>query len=137
MPSTIYSSIIAGGEVTEAWLPGYDGHQFYTRTWHATNPKAVVIYVHGFADHISRYADVFDQWQESGITVFGYDLRGFGKTALDEDHRSTGTFYGKTSRNDELADLEHWIQHVSTQFSGLPLFVMGYSAVCFTGQCAE
>ena len=129
MTSTDHATAGTHNGITESWMTGREGHQFYTRTWRATDPKAVLIYVHGFADHVSRYDDVFDKWQARGITVFGYDLRGFGKTAFDEEHRSPGSSYGKTSRKDELADLEYWVQHVSTEFPGLPLFMMGYSAV--------
>lgn len=113
----------------EAWLAGYGRHQFYTKTWHATHPKAVILFVHGFADHISRYSDVFNRLSVKGITVFGYDLRGFGRTALDEEHRSAGTFYGKTSREAELHDVEHWVNYLSQKYPAIPRFLMGYSAV--------
>lgn len=114
---------------TEEWLAGYDGLQFYTRTWAAANPKAVLLYVHGFGDHISRYDDVHCRWPERGITLFAYDLRGFGRTALDDEHRSPGTSYGKTSRKHEVADVDWWVTHLSERYAGVPLFLMGYSAV--------
>lgn len=117
---------------TEAWLPGFDGHQFYTRTWPAESPKAVTLYVHGFGDHIGRYDHIHVRWPQHGITLFAYDLRGFGRTALDEAHRSPDASYGKTSRDLELADVEWWIEHVAKAYPGLPIFLMGYSAVRIT-----
>jgi acylglycerol lipase len=114
---------------TEAWLPGFDGHQFYTRTWSASEPKAAMRYVHGFADHISRYDYVHRRWSERGITLFAYDLRGFGRTALDAAHKSSSAAYGRTTRALELQDLEWWTLHVATSHPALPIFMMGYSAV--------
>ncbi|KAH9847866.1 lysophospholipase [Lenzites betulinus] len=119
---------MATAQFTEAWLDGFDGHHFYTRTYQATPAKAVLVFVHGFADHIGRYEDVHPRFAQRGITVFAYDMRGFGRTALDEQHRSADEYYGKTSRPLEIQDLEWWVQHVSKTFPKTPIFVMGYSA---------
>ena len=115
---------------TKAWLDGRDGHHFYTRTYPATSPqKAVLVFVHGFADHISRYEDVHPRFAAHGITVFAYDMRGFGRTTLDEEHRSADELYGKTSRPTELGDLDWWVNHVAKTYPDVPIFVMGHSAV--------
>ncbi|KAI0706362.1 alpha beta-hydrolase [Earliella scabrosa] len=116
---------------TEAWLDGPDGHRFYTRTYppaSSPQPKAVLLFVHGFADHISRYEDVHPRWAQRDIAVFAYDMRGFGRTALDDAHRSPEAAYGKTSRAAEHADLSFWVRHVRATFPKAPIFVMGHSA---------
>ncbi|GJE97196.1 lysophospholipase-like protein [Phanerochaete sordida] len=112
----------------EAWLPGFDGHQFYTRLWPAAQPKAAALYVHGFADHVSRYDHIHSAFAQRGIVMFAYDKRGFGKTALDKEHRSPGASYDKTNLELELSDVEFWLQHLSRERPGLPLFLVGYSA---------
>lgn len=116
---------------TEAWLSGFDGTKFYTRTWEAPSPgpKAVTLYLHGFADHIARYDDVHTRWAQRGVTVFAYDLRGFGRTALDDDHKSDSSSYGKTNHLAELQDVEWWINYLDKKYPGIPIFLMGYSAV--------
>ncbi|KAL1949729.1 hypothetical protein VTO73DRAFT_8610 [Trametes versicolor] len=121
---------MATAQFTEAWIDGFDGHHFYTRTYVPPSgpPKAVLVFVHGFADHIGRYEDVHPRFAQRGIAVFAYDMRGFGRTALDETHRSADEYYGKTSRPLELADLEWWVKHVSRTMPKTPIFVMGYSA---------
>ncbi|PIL32215.1 hypothetical protein GSI_05460 [Ganoderma sinense ZZ0214-1] len=114
---------------TEAWLDGRDGHHFYTRTYPATSAqKAVLVFVHGFGDHITRYEDIHPRFAAHGITVFAYDMRGFGRTALDEEHRSADELYGKTSRPTELGDLDWWVNHVAKTYPDVPIFVMGHSA---------
>lgn len=115
---------------TAEWLEGPGGHRFYTRTFSATQPKAAVIFVHGFADHIGRYTSFFAEFPPSGITVFAYDLRGFGRTALDEDLRSSDAAFGKTSTLHEQEDMEWWVTYVALKYPSLPLFLLGHSMVC-------
>lgn len=112
---------MSGTAYIEAWLPGPDGHQFYTRTYPATFPKAVVVFAHAFRDHITRHADVHAIFAQRHITVFAYDLRGYGRTALDDKNRSAGAAFGKTNRTAEIADLEWWIRHANTSARPPPL----------------
>lgn len=116
----------------EAWLPGRDGLQFYTRTYPATFPKAVVLFHHGFAEHCARYEHVHARYPANHITVFAYDGRGFGRTALDPAHKSP---YGKTSWQHQLADLEFWAQHLAKEYPNTPLFLMGHSMVRYSSVC--
>lgn len=113
----------------EAWLPGHDGLQFYTRTYPATFPKAVVLFVHGFAEHVGRYEHAHVQYPARSITVFAFDVRGYGRTALDTAHRSKEAAYGKTSWDWQLRDIEFWGQHLAKEYPNVPLYLMGHSAV--------
>ncbi|KAI0663986.1 lysophospholipase [Cubamyces menziesii] len=112
---------------TEAWLPGYDGLQFYTRTYHAPSPRAVLLFVHGFAEHTGRYEWAHGVYASRGITVFTYDQRGFGRTALDSKHKSKSSSYGKTGWPDQLSDIEWWVKKLKSEYPSLPLFLMGHS----------
>ncbi|KAI0046879.1 lysophospholipase [Auriscalpium vulgare] len=113
---------------TESWLASGDGLSFYTRTYAAsTPPKAILLFVHGFAEHIGRYDDFLSQWPRRGITVFAFDMRGFGRTALDVAHRSPGSAYGKTNWTLQLADVDWWAQYLLKENPGVPLFLMGLS----------
>ena len=116
---------------TETWLPGPDGHQFYTRTYAAPapGPKAIILFVHGFAEHVGRYEHVHIDYPKRGITLFSYDQRGFGRTALDKEHKSKDASFGKTSWNWQLGDIEWWAKHLSKEYPGKPLFLMGHSMV--------
>lgn len=114
---------------TEAWLPGYDGLQFYTRTYAAPTPRAVLLFVHGFTEHIGRYEWAHGVYAWRSVTVFAYDQRGFGRTALDGAHRSKQSAYGKTSWREQLADIEWWVKHLKKEHPNVPLFLMGHSMV--------
>lgn len=117
---------------TEHWLQGPQATNFYTRTYtpsaDAPQATAVVIYVHGFAEHIGRYAHFHPKLAERGVVVFTFDQRGFGKTALDkEGHKSPDSAYGKTSWTDQAADIAWAIDHVKEKYPALPLFLAGHS----------
>ncbi|KAI9059512.1 alpha/beta-hydrolase [Trametes sanguinea] len=113
---------------TEAWLPGYDGLQFYTRTYAAASPaRAVLLFVHGFAEHVARYEWAHGVYASRGITVFTYDQRGFGRTALDKERKSKESAWGKTNWHDQFSDIEWWLKRLRSEHPGLPLFLMGHS----------
>ncbi|KAJ7503064.1 lysophospholipase [Mycena galericulata] len=114
---------------TEAWLTGPQSTKFYTRTYLAppSASKAVVVFIHGFAEHVGRYTEVHPQFAERGINVFTFDQRGFGKTALDAANKSKTSSYGKTSGEHQMDDVKWAIEHASKEFPGLPIFLCGHS----------
>ncbi|KAH7928716.1 alpha/beta-hydrolase [Leucogyrophana mollusca] len=115
-----------GSPFSEQWLIGPQQTQFYTRTYRPSSPKAAIVFVHGFIEHVARYAHVFPAWADRGIAVFAYDQRGFGRTALG-DERSKDSAYAKTSWPEQLADVEWAVQHVRREFKGVPVFLYGHS----------
>lgn len=120
---------------TEAWIT--DGPQttaFYTRTYNISDdakPKAHLVFVHGFIEHIERYHAVFSRWARNGISVFAYDQRGFGRTAI-ETEKSPSSSYGKTSWKDQMEDISFFIIRERLRLgTGVPIFLMGHSMVRF------
>ena len=118
-----------GKNYIEAWLPGVGGTQFYTRTYPATFPKAIVLFVHGFAEHVGRYEHAHVKYPTRGITLFAFDLRGYGRTALDHEKKSKDSAYGKTSWHMQMQDIEWFGRYLEKENPGVPLFLMGHSAV--------
>ena len=41
-------------QYVEDWIVGPEDTKFYTRTYDVQNPKAHVVFVHGFQEHIAR-----------------------------------------------------------------------------------
>lgn len=114
----------------EAWLPGPEGHQFYTRTYAATETaRAAVVFIHGFAEHVGRHEHAHRNWQTKDLTIFTFDQRGFGRTALDAEHKSKDAAYGKETFEDQMRDIDFWLRHVKTQYPALPIFLVGQSMV--------
>ncbi|EGO26422.1 hypothetical protein SERLADRAFT_447627 [Serpula lacrymans var. lacrymans S7.9] len=117
----------------ESWLLGPQSTNFYTRTYPSPTspPHAALVFIHGFIEHIARYDHVFSAFAARGITVFAYDQRGFGRTALDEGGRSKGSAYAKTSWREQLEDVEWAVGRVRRGevpgCEGVPVFLYGHS----------
>lgn len=115
---------------TEAWLPGPKSTSFYTRTYHPSSgsPSGVVVFIHGFIEHVARYEHVHRRWADRGFVVFTFDQRGFGRTALDPKKSSTAV-YGRTGDADQISDIA-WALRVAQEANPtVPLFLMGHSMV--------
>ncbi|KIX98856.1 uncharacterized protein Z520_05317 [Fonsecaea multimorphosa CBS 102226] len=114
-----------------------DGTKLYTKTWKPRNDavQAVLIFLHGFSDHINAYYDLFPALSSSpfNIAVYGFDQRGWGRSChKPADNGNTGP------TATVLSDLHDFVLHVASlpETQGKPLFLMGHSmgggeALCY------
>ncbi|KAJ4463309.1 Alpha/Beta hydrolase protein [Lentinula edodes] len=74
------------------WILGPQETQFYTRTYTplSVTPCALVVFVHGFQEHIHL------SLAENGIVLWAFDQQGSRWTALDNECHSKNSFWGKT-----------------------------------------
>ena len=70
------------------WINCDDGARLFTRRWPAANksggtggPAALLLVVHGMAEHSLRYSRFAEACGKRGIEVWAADMRGHGKTA--------------------------------------------------------
>lgn len=95
-----------------------DGTQLHERAWPAQGqPRAVVVIVHGYGEHIGRYDATALALGAAGFTVRGFDLRGHGQ--------SGGTRGFCRRFGEYLEDLDAEI--VRARGESLPLFLLGHS----------
>ncbi|KAK8058384.1 hydrolase [Apiospora phragmitis] len=93
----------------------------YTKTWLPdAPPKAKLIIVHGFSDHVGRYYDFFPSLARAGIAVYGFDQRGWGRSVKTPVQRG---LTGHTST--VLADIAAFIR--AQLPLKVPIFVLGHS----------
>ncbi|KAF9512927.1 hypothetical protein BS47DRAFT_1297052 [Hydnum rufescens UP504] len=117
----------------EEWVTYGDGPNktsFYTRTYNVTSgqPKAHLVFIHGFVEHCGRYDRALSQWAANGISAFTFDQRGYGRTATDKENMSANSSYGKTSWKDQMQDIAFFITRERERIgSGVPMFLMGHS----------
>ena len=57
-----------------------DGLSQLRRYWEAPSARAVVLIVHGVAEHCGRCEHVARQFVAAGVSVVGFDQRGFGES---------------------------------------------------------
>ncbi|KAK4458847.1 putative monoglyceride lipase [Cladorrhinum samala] len=101
------------------------GQSLYTKSWLPDGQiKAKLIFIHGFSDHVGRYADgLFPALANRGIAVYGFDQRGWGKSVRKPADMG---LTGRTSR--VLSDMAEFIRpHLTKGCSDPPVFVMGHS----------
>ncbi len=105
-----------------------DGAMIWQRRWLASLPKAIVVIVHGMAEHSGRY-DHFAQFlQENQITVLAHDQRGHGQSG--EYNHDLGHLPPKLGWHLLIDDLARVIYQVRRQFD-CPLFLLGHSMGSF------
>ncbi|OTB11668.1 hypothetical protein K445DRAFT_339490 [Daldinia sp. EC12] len=106
-----------------------NGVSLHTKSWLPSGfPKAKLVAVHGFSDHIDRYYDLFPSLARRGIAVLGFDQRGWGKSVRRPTDR------GRTGPTATvLADLAGFIREKALKPSSssgdddVPVFVLGHS----------
>lgn len=100
------------------------GQQLYTVRYAAPQPQAVLVWHHGYGEHVGRMAHFFSHLAQAGIAVSSYDAHGHGNSEP----------FSKSSRayvanfNDLVDDLEAFIEAVRKgQPPDRPIFVGGQS----------
>ena len=83
------------------------------------NPKAMILIVHGLAEHCGRYDYVVEKLNECGYGVYRFDNRGHGRSGgkrgyLDDFHKF-------------IDDADFFVEKAKNENPGLPLFMLGHS----------
>ena len=97
-----------------------DGLCLYGQRWLPdAEAGAVVVMVHGFVEHSSRYARLAEDMNRHGYAVYPMDLRGHG--------RSDGPRCFVRRFDQYLEDLDLSLERVAAAEPGKPLFLFGHS----------
>ncbi len=81
--------------------------------------SAVVAIVHGYGDHLGRYAHVMDGLVAQGFGTIAFDYRGHGK--------ADGNRADCNAWSDYLGDLEVFLERARALAGSKPLFVLAHS----------
>ena len=96
------------------------------------NPKAVVVFVHGMAEHKERYYPFMTYLSEQGFACVIYDQRGHGATAVNPDDLG---YFGKDGVKKLVEDTRTVIHWARKQYAGLKLFLLGHSMGSMVVRC--
>ncbi|NNF59214.1 MAG: alpha/beta hydrolase [Rhodothermaceae bacterium] len=97
-----------------------DGLTLLTRRWWPdTDPKGVVLLVHGINEHSGRYAYMASHLMAHDLAVLSYDHRGHGRSEGERSYVDAFSQY--------LADLVLMHREAREQTGGLPIILMGHS----------
>jgi alpha-beta hydrolase superfamily lysophospholipase len=104
----------------EGTFHGQDGVELYYQRWRPErSPRAVLAIVHGFGEHSGRYRNVVDWFVPRGYAVYGFDLRGMGRSPGQRCH--VGCF------DEYRGDVRAFVDLVKQAEPGQPRFLLGHS----------
>ncbi len=104
----------------EARFPTTDGLLLHEARWLPPGPaRAALLVVHGINEHSGRYAEMALELNQRGVAVWGFDLRGHG--------RSEGGRVWVRSFDQYVDDLAAFLDHVRSAQPERPVFLLGHS----------
>ncbi len=107
-------------KVEEGWTESADGNRlFWRRHTPEGDARAVLLVVHGLAEHSGRYLHVLDHFANAGFDCWAYDYRGHGQ--------SPGLRVHVRSFDEFLTDLAAARRLVSEAQPDIPFFLVGHS----------
>ena len=123
---------------TTGWISCDDGAKLFVRRWMAgtEKPAAVILLVHGMAEHSQRYSRLAAALCSRGFEVWAADLRGHGKTAdISVNKANDGGLLGHTADKNGffcvVNDLQRVTRYIAektkAEYGGLPFFILGHS----------
>lgn len=95
-----------------------DGYVLAFSEWQASEPRAVIVALHGMNDYGNFINDAANHWQQQGITTYAFDQRGFGRTEGN----------GRWPGHDVMAhDAQVFAGLIRKRHPGARLFLLGES----------
>ncbi len=98
------------------------GFQICVQGFFVKNPKASIVFLHGYMDHLGSHNAMLQRCLLSGFNVIGFDLPGHGLSSGERGHIQSFDQY-----RDVLSDLTTIIKN---NVVGERLYLMGHSTGC-------
>ncbi len=96
-----------------------DGAEIFWQEWLPdTDPRAVLVLVHGLGEHSSRYQVLAGRFTDEGIAVFTMDNRGHGKSSGGR---------GVMDFEKVLSDIEELLAQAHQRYPDAPVILFGHS----------
>jgi len=109
-----------------------DGLPIACTRWDAHGDvRGVVQIAHGVGEHIGRYHDTIEALVAAGLTVYGNDHRGHGRTATSPGHLGD---FGAGGFDLLVEDMVVLTLIARQEHSGVPLFLLGHGLGSFAAQ---
>jgi acylglycerol lipase len=107
-------------KTNEDFFKNAKGEKIYYVAWLPEGePKAVLVLVHGLAEHVGRYMNVVNHFVPQGFAVYGLDHIGHGK--------SEGQRVYVDRFEEYITTLDQYVDMVRGWQPGKPLFMVGHS----------
>ena len=104
----------------ESRFKGHENIDLYSQCWlPKAGIKAVLLLVHGLAEHSGRYANVANYFVQKGYTVCSFDYSGHGKSEGPRGYVKQFSYY--------LDDLKSFLDIVRNLYPENKIFIVGHS----------
>jgi alpha-beta hydrolase superfamily lysophospholipase len=128
----IQSGYVATIPSTEFRFTSTDGLRVACARWEAQGPaRGVVQIAHGMGEHIGRYAGAIEALVAAGLTVYGNDHRGHGRTAPTAAHFGD---FGDGGFDLLVEDMIRLSRIAKAENPDRPLLLLGHSMGSFAAQ---
>lgn len=105
---------------SEGTFQGDAGLELYYQSWQPQDePKAVLVIIHGVAEHSNRYLNLVDNLVPEGYAIYSYDQRGHGKSPGQRGYIESWDEY--------RSDLNLFLELVQSREPALPVYIYGHS----------
>lgn len=117
---------------TNLTFPGYQNKKLHGKLWTPadTSPNAIILIIHGIAEHKERYNHFSKFLSTNGSAVVCYDQRGHGQT--DPNH--LGIIVEEGGFELLIKDLHEVTIALKERYPNLPVLLMGHSMGSFIVQ---
>ena len=114
------------------WLDTSDRTSLFVNQWlPEVKPKAIILLLHGMAEHSGRYARLGHALSEAGYGLYAHDQRGHGQSAQRGTLGHYADAQGWSAVVNDVASLH---RHISQTHPGTPIFVLGHSMGSYIAQ---
>ncbi|MGF7059363.1 lysophospholipase [Brassicibacter mesophilus] len=106
-------------EAIKGEIMAYDGTAIYYEKDIPEQAKAIVIIVHGFAEHLGRYEYFKDKLNDLGYGVYRFDNRGHGRSGGKKGHLQDFNYF--------ITDADAIVEMAKNENPSVPIFMFGHS----------
>jgi alpha-beta hydrolase superfamily lysophospholipase len=107
-------------EHNEGVFQGSGNIKLYYQSWKpSTEPRAIVAIVHGVGEHSGRYQNLLEPMTNNEYAVYGFDLRGHGRSPGQRVYINNWTEYRE--------DLNAFVKFIKEQEPGKAIFLYCHS----------
>lgn len=100
-------------------IKSFDSTNLYYMKDVTKNPKAIIVIVHGFGEHLGKYEYVKDKLNEFGYGVYRFDNRGHGRSGGERGYIR--------DFKDLAKDTDAFIEFIKNENPNTPIFMLGHS----------
>ncbi len=95
------------------------GESIYAEKHAVSDPKAVIVIIHGLGEHIGRYHWFIGKLNEAGFTAYGLDLYGHGQSSGDRGYLDEFQRF--------VDEAIYLVDYAKAENPSVPVFLFGHS----------